>query len=139
MDKKVENAVKNALTVVGALAVVKAAPVLAAGVAIGAVVTNPDKAKKVVEDLVGRAEETGRKWAEAARAAVNENDEDDTTFTAGAPDEDEPPVVVEVPVSDEGEPETGLFEEAEPVAPANNTNAQEKLDKFLNAIRELME
>ena len=46
MDKKV----KNVLTAVGAVAVVKASPVLALGAAIGAYAANPQKANKAVMD-----------------------------------------------------------------------------------------
>lgn len=72
--------VKNVLTAVGAIAVVKAAPVLAAGVAIGAVVANPEKAKKAVKDFVSRVE-TGlakydlEAWMEAEMAKHAEEDE----------------------------------------------------------------
>ena len=46
MDKTV----KNVLAAVGAVALVKAAPVLAAGVAIGAYAANPEKVKKAAMD-----------------------------------------------------------------------------------------
>lgn len=64
MDKKV----KNALATVGAVSLVAAAPVLAAGVAIGVAITNPemakksakeglDKVKNFVEEVKAKAEE----------------------------------------------------------------------------------
>ena len=53
MDKNV----KNVLAAFGAIAVVKAAPVLALGAAVGAVATNPEKVKKAAENLACRAEE----------------------------------------------------------------------------------
>ena len=62
MDKTV----KNVLAVVGAVALAKAAPVLVAGVAIGAVVSNPEKVKQAAEDLVGRVE------AELAKYGVDD-------------------------------------------------------------------
>lgn len=52
MDNK--NTVKNILAAVGTIAVVKAAPVLAAGVAIGAVLTNPEKVKKTMKDGIDK-------------------------------------------------------------------------------------
>lgn len=51
MDKRA----KNALASVGAVSLVAAAPVLVAGVAIGAALANPEKAKNTAKDLVGRA------------------------------------------------------------------------------------
>ena len=51
MDKKL----KNTLATVGAVSLVAAAPVLVAGVAIGAVLANPEKAKDTAKDLVNRA------------------------------------------------------------------------------------
>ena len=50
MDKKV----KNVLTAVGAVAVVKASPVLALGAAIGAYAANPQKANKAVMDSLNK-------------------------------------------------------------------------------------
>ena len=58
MDKTV----KNVLAAVGAVAVVKAAPVLALGAAIGAVASNPEKVKKAAEDLVFRVEDQLAKY-----------------------------------------------------------------------------
>ena len=52
MDKTV----KSVLAAVGAVALVKAAPLLAAGVAIGAVVSNSEKFKKAAEDFASRLE-----------------------------------------------------------------------------------
>ena len=52
MDKTV----KNVLAAVGAVALVKVAPVLATGVAIGTVVANPEKVKKAMEDARGKVE-----------------------------------------------------------------------------------
>ena len=65
MDKNV----KNVLAAVGALAVAKAAPVLAIGAVVGAVATNPEKVKETAKevkrtanDLVGRAKANFAKY-----------------------------------------------------------------------------
>jgi len=51
MDKKV----KNALATVGAVSLVAAASALVAGVALGAVLANPEKAKNTAKDIVCKA------------------------------------------------------------------------------------
>ena len=75
MDKTV----KNVLAAVGAVAVVKAAPVLALGAAIGAVASNPEKVKKTAEDLVGRVE------AELAKYGVEVYTEEECECCDGGP------------------------------------------------------
>ena len=77
MDKNVETTMKNVLAVVGALAVVKAAPVLAAGVAIGAAVSNTNKIKKTMNHFADRMEEEVAKFnAEFATGLDDEYDFD---------------------------------------------------------------
>ena len=49
--KDVKKTAKNFLTVAGAVAVVKKAPVLISGIVIGCLISNPDKAKKIAEEL----------------------------------------------------------------------------------------
>ena len=46
--------VKNILAAVGAIAVVKTVPLLAAGVAVGAVLTNPEKVKSTMKDGIDK-------------------------------------------------------------------------------------
>ena len=49
--KDVKKTAKNLVTVAGAVAVVNKAPVLISGIVIGCLISNPDKVKKVTEEL----------------------------------------------------------------------------------------
>lgn len=74
MDK---NMAKNILAGVGAIAVVKAAPVLALGTAIGVIISNSDKVKKAVEDVVDQVEAEMAKLEEEPDATQGEMSEDE--------------------------------------------------------------
>ena len=54
--KDVKKNVRNLLAVVGAVAVVKKAPVLVSGIVIGSLISNPDKVKKVAKEFWERYE-----------------------------------------------------------------------------------
>ena len=75
MDKTV----KNVLAAVGAVAVVKAAPVLTLGAAIGVVASNPEKVREAAEDLVGRVE------AQLAKHGVEVYTEEECECCNGGP------------------------------------------------------
>ena len=132
MDKTV----KNVLAVVGAIAMVKAAPVLAAGVAIGTVVSNPDKAKKAVEDFVGRVEEEVSKYAEECECCnggechceceCDCDSEEDTAEQENASWEED------VPVEEEPAPE-----EPAPAEEDKLENLRAKAEEFLAALKAL--
>lgn len=77
MDKKIEKSVKDALAVIGAVAVVKTAPILVTGVAIGALVTNPDKLKSAVEKVTTKLKEANEKLKESNENLEPDSEEDD--------------------------------------------------------------
>ena len=78
MDSKTKDLVKNGLAIVGTVAVVKAAPVLAAGFAIGTLVTNPDKVKAAAEKVSAKLKDFNKEMEEAARKEESsEDDEED--------------------------------------------------------------
>lgn len=105
---------KNILAAVGALAVVKAAPVLAAGVAIGTAVSNADKIKKAVNDFTDRMEAEVAKYRE----------EEETLFDQAKP------VSEETKAEDESVPKE---------EPAPKKSKEELLNELLDKIGDLFE
>ena len=68
MDKKV----KNALAAVGAASLVAAVPVLVAGVAIGVVVADPEKAKKVAKEGFEKAQKATQEGLDTVKTFAEE-------------------------------------------------------------------
>lgn len=76
MDKKIEKSIKDALAVIGAVSVVKTAPVLVAGFTIGVLVSKSDKVKSAAEKIAKKLKEANENKAKETEA-VFEEDEDD--------------------------------------------------------------
>lgn len=72
MDKKNENLAKNILAGVGTFALIKAAPVLVVGAAVGAALTNPEKTQKVVKDFANRVGEKAADFKADMEAKIAE-------------------------------------------------------------------
>ena len=104
---------KSALSAVGAIAVVKTAPVLAAGIVIGAALSKADQIK---EYITGLKEEYEQYCAEAAEAAAAAEKEDDLFEHADHLCGEQP--------SGEG---------------GTDANKQEKMEKILAFIEEILE
>ena len=134
MDKTV----KNVLAAVGAIAMVKAAPVLAVGVAIGTVVANPDKAKKAVEDFVGRVEEEVSKYAEeygcecCAGGECHCECECECDSEEGTEEQEKASWEEEIPVEEAPAPE-----EPVPAEEDKMENLRAKAEDFLEALKAL--
>ena len=161
MDKTV----KNVLAAVGAVAVVKTAPVLAVGAAIGAYVADPQKANKAVmngidktmnfaEDMLVKAgvskeelERTKQRIFEKEPETIEDlisEDESEVHFECeSTPAEDVEPEPWEEEVLPEEEQETPIAEEP---APEHSVTEAEKLEnlrakgmEFISALKELAE
>ena len=75
MDKKTRDTLKTGLAAVGAFTVVTTAPVLAAGVAIGMLVTNPDKVKEAAGKVSTKLKDLSKEIEEAASKEVDSEEE----------------------------------------------------------------
>lgn len=84
MDKKTKDTLKTGLAAVGAFTVVTTAPVLAAGVAIGMLVTNPEKVKETAEKVSTKLKYINKEMEEAAEAAFKKkfSEEDENSDIA---------------------------------------------------------
>ena len=132
---------KNVLATVGAISVATSAPLLAAGIVIGVAAANPEKTKKTMQNLAGRA-------GEMFARAVDYREENECECCHGGKcdcddefEEDE----VHIPC-EELEPES--WEEDVPVAeeepiPAEKAEekkpSREKLERFFQALLDLAE
>ena len=76
MDSKTKDALKTGLAAVGAVTVVTTAPVLTAGVAIGMLLTNPDKVKAAAEKVSAKLKDFNKEMEEAVHKEEYEEDSD---------------------------------------------------------------
>ena len=77
MDKKIEKSIKDALAVIGAVSVVKTAPVLVAGFAIGVLVSKPDKVKSAAEKIAKKLKEANENKVKETEAVFEDEEDDD--------------------------------------------------------------
>ena len=77
MDKKIEKSVKDALAVIGAVAVVKTAPILVAGFTIGVLVSEPDKVKSAAEKIAQKLKKANKNKVKETEAVFEEEDDPD--------------------------------------------------------------
>lgn len=77
MDKKTKDTLKTGLAAVGAFTVVTTAPVLAAGVAIGMLLTNPDKVKAAAEKVSEKLKDFNKEMEEAACEEESSEEEEE--------------------------------------------------------------
>ena len=143
MDKTV----KNVLAAVGAVAVVKAAPVLALGAAIGVAASNPDKVKKAMEDAKVKVEDlVARAEAAVEEELAKHNPEDECECCCGGEcycegecccdtEEENTSWEDEVPVEEEPAPE--VEPESTPVLEDKLENLRAKAEDFLAALKDL--
>lgn len=149
---------KNVLATVGAITVATAAPMLAAGVAIGVVASNPEKAKKTVENLVGRAEDMFAKAnahhegneCECCHGGKCDCEEECCCDCDDEFEEDEVHIPCEelepesweedVPVAEEESPAEETAEEPAPAEKAVENNfRREKLERLFQVLLDLVE
>ena len=111
MDKKFEKTFRDGLAVAGAIAVVKAAPVLALGFGIGALVSNPDKVQNLAKKVTDGFKKIQEKY-EAENLEPDLGFEDDFEFDDDSDlDEEEQEVVTEEKVETTFEEEPLVEEE----------------------------
>ena len=77
MDKRIEKSIKDAFAVIGAVSVVKTAPVLVAGFTIGVLVSKPDKVKSAAEKIAKKLKEANENKVKEPEVVFGEEEDDD--------------------------------------------------------------